>query len=175
MSRGSARRLPSAPPVSPSAVAVRDFEGGDRAACMAIFESNVPDFFHATERDEFSGFLDDLPGPYLVLGDGEQIVACGGYAVGDGGAIADLCWGMVRRDLHGRGYGKHLTLLRVGLALEQPGVNAVLLNTSQHTRGFYEGVGFRLVSCAPDGYGPGLDRCDMRLEARTIQESDGSD
>ena len=30
-------------------------------------------------------------------------------------------------------------------------------------RGFYERHGFRAVAETPDGYGPGLDRIDMRL------------
>lgn len=43
------------------------------------------------------------------------------------------------------------------------GGHAVELDTSQHTRGFYERVGFRVERVVPDGYAPGLDRCDMCL------------
>jgi len=39
----------------------------------------------------------------------------------------------------------------------------VVIETSQHTRGFYEGLGFRLTALVPDGFGPGIDRCDMVL------------
>jgi hypothetical protein len=31
----------------------------------------------------------------------------------------------------------------------------------QHTVGFYERLGFRTVRIDPEGYGPGLDRCEM--------------
>ena len=168
------RRKPGPSHSTAGSLAARGFEVSDLAACLAIFDSNVPDFFHEAEREEFVAFLEALPGPYLVLTDGEQVVACGGHAVGEQGT-ADLCWGMVRRDLHGQGYGQRLTQLRIGLALEQPAIEAVRLSTSQHTRGFYERLGFRLVAFQPEGFGPGLDRCDLRLEARPLREPHGSD
>ncbi len=40
----------------------------------------------------------------------------------------------------------------------------VVLDTSQHSRGFFERFGFQQVARHRDGYGPGLDRCEMRLE-----------
>jgi ribosomal protein S18 acetylase RimI-like enzyme len=153
-------------------VTCRPWRPGDRAACFALFDSNVPDFFHEDERAEFEAFLDDLPGPYVVLERAGEIVACGGYAlrVGDldgepsarAGRIADLCWAMVRRDLHGLGLGRALTERRVTLALEDAAVEELALVTSQHTVGFYERLGFTTVSVEPDGFAPGLDRCTMR-------------
>lgn len=146
----------------------RDFEPGDRAACLRLFDSNVPEYFRAAERAEFERFLDALPGPYLVLGGGDDDpVACGGYALAGGGRRADLCWGMVRSDLHGRGIGRILTLERLDRAMVHPGVEVVWLSTSQRTTGFYERLGFEVVSTERNGYGPGLDRCDMRLAIGT--------
>ena len=48
-------------------VAVRPLEGGDREACLGIFDSNVPDAFRPEERGEFERFLDEPPGPVLRL------------------------------------------------------------------------------------------------------------
>ena len=140
------------------------FTPSDLEACLALFDSNVPDYFHVDERPEFRAFLEDLPGPYLVLrnADGE-VVACGGWAVGENGA-ADLCWGMVRRDLHGRGWGRRLTRARLNGIEAAPGIRAVELRTSQHTDGFYEAFGFRTVDTRPDGFGPGLDCLVMRRD-----------
>ena len=42
---------------------IRDFTQGDRAACLAIFDSNVPEFFVPAERDALASFLTTLPGP----------------------------------------------------------------------------------------------------------------
>jgi ribosomal protein S18 acetylase RimI-like enzyme len=150
--------------VSDSGVLTRLYEAADREACLGVFDSNVPKYFTKDERDQFATFLDELPGPYLVLTDSDGVVGCGGYAVRADSGEADLCWGMVRRDAHGLGLGRLLTERRIDLAVGDPAVRAVTLNTSQHTRGFYEKLGFEVLSIQRDGYGPGLDRCDMRRE-----------
>ncbi|HYJ80835.1 MAG TPA: GNAT family N-acetyltransferase [Longimicrobiaceae bacterium] len=142
---------------------VRDYTPADRSACLAVFDSNVPEFFVPPEREGLGAFLDALPGPYLVVEDDAGVmVGCGGYAI-NADATADLCWGMVVRELHGTGLGRLLLRARLDRIRADPAVAAVALNTSQHTRGFYERLGFVTEQVLPDGYAPGLDRCDMRL------------
>ena len=142
----------------------RDFAPADLEACLHVFDTNVPDFFTYEERDLFADFLRELPGPYFVLELGEGgVAACGGYAFTEDGARADMCWGMVRRDLHGQQLGRALTELRVEEAKADPRVTELALNTSQHTRGFYERLGFHVIEVVEDGYAPGLDRCEMRM------------
>lgn len=141
------------------------YRPADLGACLAVFDSNVPRYFDPRERPVFTEFLGALPGPYLVLRLEEgEVVACGGYAVREEAEAGDLCWGMVRRDLHGLGLGRALLNLRIDALREDSRVGHVELNTSQHTVAFYEGLGFRTVGVEPDGYAPGLDRCEMRLD-----------
>lgn len=151
--------------VAPAATArAREYAVADRAACMAVFESNVPVSFLESERGLFAAFLDRLPGPYLVLEDeAGRIVACGGYAVTAGTTTADLCWGMVVRDRQGRGLGRALVEQRLALIRSDAAVTEVALETTQHTCVFYERLGFETVKVDPDAYAPGLDRCVMRL------------
>jgi ribosomal protein S18 acetylase RimI-like enzyme len=142
---------------------VRDYQTGDLRACLAVFDSNVPLFFKPHEREQF---VADLPliERYLVIEAGDAIAGCGGYAVRTGTTTADLCWGMVRRDLHGAGLGRRLLEERLKRIQEQPGITKVALNTSQHTQRFYERYGFVTVQVTRNGYAPGLDRCDMLLK-----------
>ena len=143
---------------------VRDFRDDDVGGCLAVFDSNVPRYFTVPERDGFIGFLTSLPGPYLVLEEPPgTIVACGGIAIDAASGRADLCWGMVRGELHGSGLGRRLTEARLSRALSDPRVRFVALNTSQLTTGFYERFGFVTTEVIPDGYAPGLDRCEMRM------------
>lgn len=143
---------------------IRAYTPADRAACLAVFDSNTPEFFLPAERAEFAAFLDALPGPYLVLtGEAGDVLACGGFAVNPHTARADFCWGMVRRTEHGRGLGEQLLRARLAGIRADQRADHVVLHTSQHTRGFYEGLGFVTERVAPNGYGPGLDRCDLRL------------
>lgn len=144
---------------------VRDFTPADREGCLAVFDSNVPAFFVPEEREAFEAFLSDLPGPYLVLEDeGGRVVACGGYAAEPGSGTVDLCWGMVRRVAQGSGLGRRLTEARMARIRRDRSARRVAVRTSQRTRGFYERLGFETVRVVPDGFAPGLDRCEMRLE-----------
>lgn len=149
---------------------VREYTPADRDACLAVFDSNVPRFFVPPEREEFVAFLAALPGPYLVIeGDSGEVVGCGGYAMEPGTNDAHLCWGMIDQARHGTGLGRllldaRLERVRADAADAAGGsIEAVALHTSQHTRGFYERRGFHVERVTPDGYAPGLDRCDMRL------------
>lgn len=149
-------------------VDIRPYSPADLEACLAVFDTNVPRYFITTERGPFREFLENLPGPYLVITDASgAVVGCGGYAINaDEPGRADLCWGMVRQEKHRRGHGRTLIHARIDAAKRDPDVRVIALNTSQHTTGFYERFGFRVTEVEPDGYGPGLDRCEMRLEVR---------
>ncbi len=149
--------------LKPSELLFLHFEASiHRGACLELFDSNVPDYFLPPERAEFEAFLDDLPGPYFVGEIGDRVVACGGYAVDAETGRADLCWGMVHGELHRRGLGRRLARHRIEGALTDPGVSQVALQTSQHTADFYRALGFEVVEIEADGFGPGMDRYDMR-------------
>lgn len=145
---------------------VRDYDVGDRATCLALFDGNVPTFFTPGERDDFARFLDTQAARwnYQVLEQDGRVVACGGVAVEADGSTAALCWGMVDRARHRQGLGHALTRARLKAVTAIPGVLRVRLDTSQHTQGFYARYGFRAVAVTPDGYAPGLDRWDMVLD-----------
>ena len=144
---------------------VRPYTPADREACLRVFDSNVPKYFAAAEREDYQAFLNDLPGPYLVITDEASVVlACGGYAVEPAERRADLCWGMVRQGHHREGIGTLLLRERLTRVREEPGVDAVHLDTGQHTRIYYERAGFRVLREIRDGYVPGYHRYDMRLE-----------
>ncbi|WP_395540912.1 GNAT family N-acetyltransferase [Neotabrizicola sp. sgz301269] len=146
----------------------RPYAAPDREDCLALFDGNVPQFFAPEERQEFAEFLDALPecgteGTYLVLEEAGRILACGGLALDGSGQQASLCWGMVARAHQGKGLGRALTKARLARARVLPGIERVHLATSQHTAGFYAGFGFAVTTVVPDGFGPGLDRCEMVL------------
>ena len=148
--------------------AVRPYEDRDREACLALFDSNLPAFFDPGEREEFEAYLDDLAerGPnaeYLVLETAGRVVACGGYYVAQSGT-AGLAWGMVAQAHHREGFGTRLLTERLRRIAARPEARAVILDTSQRSRGFFERLGFGVVSVTSDGYGDGLDRVDMRLD-----------
>ncbi len=143
----------------------RPYRETDKAACLALFDSNVPQFFLSSERNGFAAFLDRVgrDRTYQVIERDGRIVGCGGHAVEPDGITASLCWGMIDKALHRQGLGRLLTQARIDAAGLTPGVTQLRLDTSQHTADFYARLGFRIVKVTPDGYGAGLDRCDMIL------------
>jgi RimJ/RimL family protein N-acetyltransferase len=147
-------------------IVARLFRPEDFAACLAIFDSNVPKFFAAEERAEFIHHLQNMTiedYPYIVLMRGGKVVACGGLFLDWKNRQANLCWGMVDRPLHGQGLGSELTEVRLDFAQGLSGFDRLILETSQHTRGFYEGFGFVVLDIVPDGFAAGLDRVEMAL------------
>ncbi|MEN5299608.1 GNAT family N-acetyltransferase [Brucella sp. TWI559] len=144
---------------------VSDFNG-----CLAIFDSNVPTFFAAGEREEFCDFLigkSGVEGFYLVLTLNEDIIACGGLTIDAKKRQASLSWGMVSSEMHRKGIGTYLFKARLEQARHLQNIDELVLSTSQHSSGFYERLGFRVSKIMPNGFGPGLDCWDMTLRWAT--------
>lgn len=143
--------------------AFRPYQPHDREACLAVFRSNVPRYFAPHEEAEFAEFLDELPCTYFVLEAAGEVLGCGGYYVAPGRGEGGLCWGMVHRRHHGGGLGRRLLLERLYRLVQHPEVAFIRLDTSQHTCGFFEKLGFATIKTESNGYAPGLDRYDMQL------------
>jgi predicted GNAT family N-acyltransferase len=141
---------------------IRAFGVNDRIDCLHVFDSNVPYFFAVGERPEFATFLETIPCPYLVVVDADNVVVgCGGFDVDRSTGSASLCWGMIRRDLHGQGLGTLLLTERLHRLRERDDVKRLVLDTSQRTTAFYAKHGFETVVVSPDAFGPGLDGVRM--------------
>jgi ribosomal protein S18 acetylase RimI-like enzyme len=144
---------------------IRPYAPSDRAACLALLRSNVPEHFSPAEEDEFARFLDALPGPYFVAIEGGRIVAGGGIAAEPDGVTATLCWGIVAADRQRSGIGSALLRRRLGAFLpDNPQIRRVQTNTSQKVQGFYARHGFAVVEVRPQGFGPDLDHVRMVRE-----------
>lgn len=136
----------------------------DKAACLAIFDSNTPLYFGVDERPEFAEFLDAPNCDYFVVEDeAATVVGCGGYYVDSTRGLAALCWGMVVRDHHKQGLGQFLLRERLAKICQGKEAEQVLIQTSQHTAGFFEKAGFVTTYIVEDAYAPGLHRYDMGL------------
>ena len=138
---------------------VRPYLTADREACLALFDSNTPQYFHISERSGFEQFLTDPQCPYFVMEWNGELVGCGGYDLS--GEIASLVWGIIRHDFHRQGLGRYLLLFRlreIGRAGTFP---AVQVDTSQIAAPFFAKQGFRTMEVIPDGWAPGYDRVPM--------------
>lgn len=135
-----------------------------KQACLSVFASNVGRYFADYEQAEFAEFLvgDALTSDYFVGLLDEQVVACGGFA--PRGERVVMTWGMVQRDWHGQELGRQLTEYRLSLISQHFPKQAVELETSQHTQGFYAKQGFRVLKVTKDGFAAGIDLVRMRRD-----------
>lgn len=139
-----------------------DFEG-----CINVFESNMPRYFAEWERDEYATYLSSHASkePYFVCNNDCGIVACGGYFIA--GNWAGLSWGMVLNDSHRQGIGSALLKHRLERLQQSRNDIPVRIDTSQHTQGFYELHGFKVVSKVENGYTEGLHKIFMEYHAKS--------
>ena len=75
-----------------------------------------------------------------------------------------MAWGMVDNALHKRGYGAQLLEYRINKMSELFPDTPVVLDTTQHSFGFFEKFGFSTVKVTNDFYAPGMHRYDMVRE-----------
>lgn len=144
---------------------LREYTTDDKAACLGMFDGNVGHFFAPHEREQYQQFLDYPDCTYFVLenSEGELVGAGGYYHYTFDRSTVGLCWGLVRRDMHGRGYGRYLLRERLRRICAEGFRGEIRLDTSQHTRGFFEREGFVVYESEMDGYAPGLDRHHMKI------------
>jgi hypothetical protein len=141
----------------------RLYTDADQDSCIKIFKSNTPQFFGLDELADFRKFLDTLPCPYYVLTRNNEVLACGGYGVDRKKNTIVLAWGMARLDVHKQGLGTFLLLERLKQIYKEYGDTVVEVDTSQHSKGFFERFGFEARNITEDYYAPGLHRVDMQL------------
>jgi N-acetylglutamate synthase-like GNAT family acetyltransferase len=144
---------------------LRPYTPEDHVACLAIFDSNTPDYFAASERSEFASFLDDYTSPYFVVTEQpDTVIACGGFFRIPQAPVAILTWGMVSRSRQRQGIGSFLLWQRLRQLSKDPSITGVKLQTSQHTYGFFEQAGFTIEQITEHGFGAGLHQYNMQLE-----------
>ncbi len=149
-------------------VALRRYRDTDRAGCLAVMRTNVPRYFLQREVNGFGEWLANRTSPYFVVErDGDRIVGCGGYRIDQASGVAHLVWGMIASDIHRRGLGSLLFAKRLDEIRGQSGVHEVWVDTSQHSQGFFERLGFVVQSKSANGHGDGIDSVRMRLALRS--------
>ena len=136
-----------------------------RDQCLRIFDSNIEKYFAARERTHYEKYLNDRAEqcPYFVILEGNNVVACGGYEVHNGKGW--LSWGMVNQSRHGENIGKLLLQHRIEDMKANYGHVSIVIETSQHTQGFYSKFGFNMTKIEKDGYKEGLDKVYMEYRA----------
>jgi len=150
----------------------RPYDSADRDVCLSLLDANTPEFFGPNERPDFERFLDDLPGPYLVLLDGDRVIGCGGYCIEDESdplydptsRVARTTWGMVHPDYKGLGLGKLLFLHRRKMIKASGDADRIRVLTSQYIAAFFTKLGFYEVRREKDVFADGIDLVELLFD-----------
>lgn len=147
-------------------VAVRPYEAADRAAVLAIFDTNLPEYFGAGDRGWLEETLDEPDGPAFVVTVDGAAAAFGGYELWEHYNKALLFWGMAARRYHRCGLGQLLLferLLHVARFAE-PATRYVTVDTSPLVVAFFEHCGFEQTAIWPEGYRSGMTMHELRFD-----------
>jgi N-acetylglutamate synthase-like GNAT family acetyltransferase len=124
---------------------VRPFrDQSDAARCLAVLDSNVPDFFGTAEREMFTSFLSRMPEEgttFYVMEHAGEVIGCGGFTRAR--ECVRLQWAMIRMDLQKQGLGRFLLLYRLKQAGQIPGVQFVEAEVPARLAAFFEKNGLK--------------------------------
>ncbi len=148
---------------------IRKFNHADESSCMDAFKSNVPTFFTEEEVKDFETFFrrmesgHDKAHYYVVVFD-QKVIGCGGFGDKENNGIFSLAWGFIHKDFHKKGLGKKLLVHRLALIKQLNPEAVIVIDTTQHSFGFFEKQGFRITKITEDFYTKGMHRYDMTLK-----------
>ncbi|MEQ8908732.1 MAG: GNAT family N-acetyltransferase [Vicingaceae bacterium] len=151
---------------------IRKYKTSDESALLAVFDSNVPEYFNPEERKPFLDFLQEgVNGQelYEVLELNGSVIAAGGYRIEKPGD-ARICWLMVERSQHQKGWGKCLLEGQMKRIEDSEHFNMISLMTSQHTDEFYEKMGFVRTDYKEDYWAKGMHLVMMEKSLKKQQD-----
>lgn len=138
----------------------RPYTDSDRDRCLAIFDANCPEFFAPNERDDYADFLNGPTEAYEVCLLGDEVAGAFGL-FGEPGKERGLSWILLDPGFQGGGVGSQIMsrILQAGKGC------LIHIGASHKSAPFFERFGAVTVQTFDDGWGPGMHRVDMELQA----------
>ncbi|HAA11907.1 MAG TPA: GNAT family N-acetyltransferase [Cytophagales bacterium] len=137
---------------------IRNYQPHDFEAVIRLIQLNTPTYFAAEEEADLRHYLHHELDLYFVAEEADQVVGAGGINRGfDEGKTARLSWDFVDPEHQSQGIGGAITQHRLGLLRQEPGVEKVVVRTTQLVYRFYEKQGLTLRYQEKDYWAPGFD------------------
>lgn len=143
---------------------IRRYTPHDKTALLELIQLNIPQYFDPAEADDFSKYLDEEVEDYFVVEDQGIIIGAGGINYFPAKRLARISWDIIHPDAQGKGIGAALTQHRIEHILKNPGMDHIVVRTSQLAYGFYQKQGFELEKIEKDFWAEGYDLYQMILE-----------
>lgn len=143
-------------------ISCRPYTNTDYGTCLEVFDGNVPDYFAPEEREDLKHFLAGNPFYYRVCQRGQSIIGFYGLAPTANDQVGRIKWIMAARTALGSGIGSYMMQQSIQRA-KQAGYSVVEIAASQKSAPFFAKFGAAEIHRTEEGWGPGLDRVDMKL------------
>lgn len=139
-------------------IKIRDYTPADLAAVIRLLQWNTPQYFAPEEEADLRVYLNEHAQHYFVMtANAGEVVGCGGYNLVDEGVTGRISWDIFHPDFQGRGLGRELTRYRLEQLRAIPGLERIVVRTTQLVYRFYEKQGFELAEVVKDYWAEGFD------------------
>lgn len=145
---------------------IRPYTDKDKEELIELLRLNTPAYFDPSEEEDFLKYLDHRLDSYFVVEEGNNIVGCGGFNFSDDRKSVRISWDIIHPDVQGKGLGSKLTKYRIDKIKEDPGVETIIVRTTQLVFPFYEKLGFELKETVKDYWAKGFDLYRMEISLK---------
>lgn len=142
---------------------IRPYTENDFNSLLTLLRLDTPQYFAPEEEQDYVEYLREKRDLYFVAEENSEIIGCGGINRSDDDKTAFIAWDMVHPAHHGKGIGALLTKHRIDIIKSTPGIEKIVVRTSQHVFKFYEKLGFTLTETTKDYWAPGFDMYYMEM------------
>ena len=150
------------------------FTAAHRAACLALFDANCPDYFAPNERDDYHAFLDRAPAGYSVVLSNDDIVGACGLINSGPPDRRRVNWILVSPRAQGLGVGAAMMAHMLAQARDAR-VHVIDIAASHKSAAFFARFGAVAVRHIDDGWGPKMHRIDMEIRLGSGHSSSAGD
>lgn len=145
---------------------IRNYTPADEPALLELLHLNTPQYFAPSEAADYVDYLAQHLEDYFVIEHAGTIVGAGGINYFPNDSLARLSWDLVHPEYQGKGIGRLLTQHRIQHIRNKPGMELIVVRTSQVVYKFYEKMGFTLQTVEKDFWAEGFDLYEMHLPLR---------
>ena len=146
----------------PANISFISYSPGHKAACLALFDANCPEYFSPGERTDYESFLEANNPDYELCFIRGRVAGAFGL-MGDDPNQRSLNWILLGPTSQGQGIGAAI-MERIILKAKTAKVDIISIDASHKSAPFFEKFGAIETDRTENGWGPGLHRVDMTLQ-----------
>ena len=141
----------------------RSYAAADLSQCLGLFDANCSEFFAPNERVDYAAFLHNEPEQYTVCVVAGRVEGAFGLFTRERGG-ASLNWILLSPHVQGTGVGSQM-MQRAMEEARRKDCRVIDIAASHKSAPFFARFGAIKISETADGWGPGMHRIDMQLNA----------